>query len=234
MKIKIVIIDDEEDAVSCIKQMIESYTEDTEVCGVAYSAMDGIKVINLVKPHIVFLDVQMPKVDGLEMLESFTSRTFETILTTASASHSFQAIKLNVVDYLLKPIIVSELQAAIEKCKTRLRLSAPSDTIVLADQSGYTIVKLKDIIFIKGEGNYTTFFLKSNQKIVTSKNLKHFEDIISERYLVRCHQSYMVNTKEVINLRKDDGWYLIMSTGDRIDVSRANKEKIFNILGPSV
>lgn len=232
MKQTALIIDDEEDAVSVLTQLIGHFTPQVDVIGTAYSALEGIRKINQLKPDIVFLDVQMPGVDGLEMIESYHEKRFEVILTSASSSYSLKAIKLGVTDYLLKPIIPEELADAIRKCSAKQKFTNTHEIITLPEQHGYSIVKVADIVHIKGEGNYTTFYHKNGNPILTSKHLKHYEKQLQHPFLIRCHQSHIVNIHEVTNIKKDDGLYLLLSNGNRAEVSRANKDKLLSLFKP--
>lgn len=232
MKLTAIVIDDEQDAVSALILLIHHYAPEVAVVGTANSALEGLKLINQLKPDIAFIDVQMPGIDGLSLIETYDEKPFEVILTTASPAYSLKALKIGVTDYLLKPIIPEELQDAINKCKNKRRQPALNDTIVLADQAGYTVVKASDIIHIKGEGNYTTFYIRHRSPVVTSKHLKHYEQQLARPFLMRCHQSHIVNIQEVMSIKKEDGLLLVMSNGERIEVSRANREKVLRAFKP--
>ncbi len=229
MNLKLIIIDDELDAIESLELMIQNFIQNAEIVGTARTALDGIKLINQKKPDVVLLDIDMPGGTGFDLLETFPSRDFVVIFTTASSEHAIKALRIKAEDYLLKPIIIEELQLAIDKLSAQVKKPIDENgKIALADLTGYTYVNVKDIIHLKGEGNYTTVYYGNSNKVV-SKNIKYFEDLLPSTLFFRCHQSHIVNLKEISELKKNEGLFLVMHNGDKVDVSRAHREEILSM-----
>ncbi len=224
MNIKLIIIDDELDAIESIELLIKNFIDNVEIIGRAQSALEGLKLINKLKPDIVLLDIEMPGGNGFDLIEAIPSKEFAVIFTTASSEYSIKALRVKAVDYLLKPIIVEELEEAIHRAIAELHKNTLIyDKIPLPDLTGYTYVNILDIIHLKGDGNYTTVYFGNTNKVV-SKNIKYFVDLLPADIFYRCHQSHLVNINEIKELKKNEGTYLIMSNGNKVDVSRANND----------
>ncbi|MES2779239.1 MAG: LytTR family DNA-binding domain-containing protein [Bacteroidota bacterium] len=229
--LRVVVIDDEPDAVSALCTLILEFTIGAEVVGTASSALEGIRVINKMRPDLILLDIDMPGGTGFELLDAFPDRFFKVVFTTASSSFAIKALKTKAHDYLLKPIDVDELRTTLDLAREpEHKLMEDDPTLPLPDLNGYTYVKIRDIIHLNGEGNYTTVYYGENGKSVVSKNIKYFETLLAPYAFFRCHQSYIINLSKVQQLKKNEGTYLVMSNGNRVEVSRANKEELTRLL----
>jgi two-component system LytT family response regulator len=228
MNLNVVIIDDEPDAVSALSALIEQFIEGVKIAGTAHNVLEGIKTINRTKPDVVLLDVDMPGGSGFDLLEAFPERSFKVIFTTASSGFALKALKAKAQDYLLKPVDLDELEHALAMVYSGKQKK--DITIPLPDKGGYTYVNISDIIHLDGDGNYTTVYYGQNDKTIVSKNIKYFENLLDPRLFFRCHQSHIINPLKVKQLKKNEGTYLIMSNGNRVEVSRANKDRLMELL----
>ncbi len=230
--LKIVIIDDEPDAIAVIKGLVEMFCTDVLVAGTALSAVAGAGVINSAKPDVVLLDIDMPGGTGFNLLESFGQRNFKVIFITASSEFAVQALRAKADDYLLKPVNPLELKQAFEKIKQAKNIPVSGlQKIVLPEKNGYYYASPADIIHVEGDGSYATVYLKNGLKKLVSKNIKSFEDQLTGYGFIRCHQSHLVNLAEVSQLKRADGVFLVMSNGAEVPVSRAKKEMVQHLLG---
>jgi two-component system, LytTR family, response regulator len=205
-KYRAVIIDDEEDSRSNTRNMIENYCSEIEIVGEADNGPEGKKKIQDLKPHVVFLDINMPGMNGFQMLEGIYNRDFCVIFLTAYSEHGITAVKAGATDYLLKPLMLSELQGAIRKVVAHYEGKGPgapakteeNKNLVLINHSkGFTLVDFKDIIWLEASDNYTNLFLSGQKKIIASKTLKEFESILPDTEFFRVHRSALINIKYV-------------------------------------
>lgn len=234
-KYRAVIIDDEEDSRSNTRNMIQNYCEELEVVGEAENGPEGKKKIQELKPHVVFLDINMPGMNGFQMLEGIYNRDFCVIFLTAYSEHGITAVKAGATDYLLKPLMLSELQSAVRKVvehyegKGAAAVPGKSDdnkNLVLINHSkGFTLVDFKDIIWLEASDNYTNLFLNGQKKIVASKTLKEFETILPTSDFFRVHRSALVNIHFVKEYSNHDGGEVILSDGTRVQVSKARTQE---------
>lgn len=230
--LNIVIIDDEPDAITVIKGLVEMFCTGVVIAGTAQSAAEGINIIKRINPQVVLLDIDMPGGNGFSLLQSFEERNFKVIFITASSDFAVRALRAGADDYLLKPVSPLELVQAFEKIKQEIsRPVVLMQKVALPEKSGYYYAAPADIIHIEGDGSYATVVLKNGLKKLVSKNIKSFENQLAAHGFVRCHQSHLVNIAEVRQLKKEDGVFLVMSNGDKIAVSRAKKEMVQQLLG---
>jgi two-component system LytT family response regulator len=228
-KYKAVIIDDEEDSRSNTRNMLEKYCPEVEIVGEAENGPDGKQKIQDLKPQVVFLDINMPGMNGFEMLEGIYNRDFCVIFLTAYSEHGITAVKAGAIDYLLKPLILSELQGAVKKViihyESKSATGSKSDenkNLVLINHSkGFTLVDFKDIIWLEANDNYTNLYLSGQRKIMASKTLKEFESILPAQDFFRVHRSALINFNYVKEFSNHEGGEVILSDGTRVQVSKA-------------
>ena len=246
--LKAIIIDDEQHCVDVLSAMLtKKFALEIELIGAASSAAAGKQLIASKKPALVFLDVEMPNETGLDLLMSLDKIDFEVIFTTAHEHYALKAIKLNALDYLLKPFSVEDLEDAIEKCRQKrsnsfnaeaLRslmgnLRSPATEtkkIGLPTGNGIRFVNIKDISHIESENNYSHFFFTDKTKLIVSKTLKEFEDLLEGYHFFRIHNSHLVNLAYVQSFLQKDGDYIILTDGSKLEVSRRRKAELLEIL----
>jgi two-component system LytT family response regulator len=245
MQIKAIIIEDEKNNRENLAKILLEYCSEVNVVAQCSSAIDGRKAIIEHRPDLVFLDIEMPGGDGFSLLESFEEINFEVIFVTAYNQYGVKAVKFCALDYLLKPVDILELSQAIEKVQKRLK--AKSDNLrmqtLLANRSNESNPKIAlplsdKIIFIditsiircQGEGNYTHIYLKEEEKLLASKTLKEFEELLSDYNFLRVHQSHLINLNEVKAYMKTDGGYIKMNDSSSVSISRQRKEMVMERL----
>jgi two-component system LytT family response regulator len=241
------IIDDEETGAKTLNALLKKYCPDVKVLAIAYSAKEALKMIPSLNPDLVFLDIYMPLVNGFELLAQLEKINFEVIFTTAYNEHAINAIRHNALDYLLKPIQKDELINAVLKCNNRLKANSPelqkienvlhglTQTVKGTKITVYThdeiiYIDIDDVIRFEGDSNYTKIFLKDGQKIVSSKTLTVYEQLVKELHFFRIHKTHIVNLSHVKKYLKGDGGYVVMSDGSKLDVSPQKKLELLGRL----
>jgi len=246
--VKAIIVDDEQDCCETIASLLNSFCPDVEVTGIYHNGAEALPAILQKQPDLVFLDVEMPRMNGFEMLEQLPQVNFDIIFTTGYDQYALKAIRFSAIDYLLKPVDREELQKAVQKVVQRTqrtvakqveilmqKLHQPAKTIskiALPTMEGLQMIVIGSIISCEAESNYTILLLKDKKKITTSITLKEIEEALEDHSFVRVHRSYLVNLNEVEKYVKGEGGYLIMSDGSMIDVSRNKKETLLKRLLP--
>jgi two-component system, LytTR family, response regulator len=216
--------------------MIEKYCAEIEVVGEAENGPDGKLKIQELKPHVVFLDINMPGMNGFQMLEGIYDRDFCVIFLTAYSEHGITAVKAGAIDYLLKPLMLSELQGAIHKVVQHYESKAGATSggtktednknLVLINHSkGFTLVDFKDIVWLEASDNYTNLYLNGHKKIIASKTLKEFESILPASDFFRIHRSALINFSFVKEYSNLEGGEVILSDGTRVQISKARSQE---------
>jgi two-component system, LytTR family, response regulator len=245
--LKAIIVDDEPYCCETITTLLED-NRDVEVAAVCNNAADALDAIQKYSPDIVFLDVEMPRMNGFEMLEQLPTVDFEIIFTTSYDQYALKAIRFSAIDYLLKPIDSGELQKAIKKVIQRSQKpiaqqleilmqkihqpTTPINKIAMPTMEGLQMIPVDSIISCESDSNYTILLLKGNKKIIVSRTLKEIEELLEEHSFVRVHRCYLANLNEVEKYVKGEGGYLVMSDGTSIDVARNKKEVLLKKLLP--
>jgi two-component system LytT family response regulator len=236
-----VIIDDEPDAVDFIASIISEYCPGLEVCGKAYNVKEGVNLINEVKPELVFLDVEMPNGTGFDLLTHFPEKNFDVVFITAFNHYAIKAIKFSAIDYILKPININEFIESVNKVIQKhttnslavnenfdvllenLRTAHPT-RLVIPTSDGREYLNPKDIIRIEADRSYSWFFINDKRKILVSRHLKEFQDLLNDRNFFRPHNSHLINLDFVKKFVRHDGGYIEMSDGSQIPISRNRKD----------
>ena len=219
---------------------MQQYCPQVTVLGTALNAEAGATIILTHDPDLIFLDIQMPGKDGFELLRSLHAYTFELIFVTAFDQYGIQAVKFAAIDYLVKPINTEELKLAVQKAIYRSRQKKQnkqlenlveileqrkeSHRIALPGAKETRFVKTDDIIRCESSNNYTTFFIKGGERIMTSKPIFEYEEILKSYGFIRCHQSHLVNKKQIKSWVKEDGGFLLLENGVQVPVSRLKKD----------
>ncbi len=245
---KAIIIDDEKHASESLRLLIEEYTPQVEVIAEANDPFQGLGLLTAHRPQLLFLDVEMPHLNGFDLLAKAKDLRFETIFTTAYDEFAVKAFKHNAIDYLLKPIEEDELKQAVAKAQERLTSSdlqfkfhALLNQLGKTDQSegkislptmeGLEFVKLSEIIRCQSDSNYTEVILGEGKKIVVSKTLKEVEELLPAQIFVRVHHSHVVNLNHIKRYQRGSGGVLIMDNEDHVNVSRSKKNDFLKSIG---
>jgi two-component system LytT family response regulator len=248
MKIKAIIVDDEQDAIESLAWKINKYSTDIQIIESFTDPNEAISAINYLKPDCVFLDIEMPEMDGFQLLSKLSHRDFELIITTAYDHYALQAFKENAIDYLLKPIdrddLIKVSNKVLKHKKSNSLGSDISNTLksILLEQNkktnkvalalnGKTVfVKQFDINYCKADGNYTHVFMNDGESFLLSKKIKDVSDIINSSFIIRVHQSYLVNINNIREYIKNDGYYLVLEDRKTIPVSKSNRAYLQNAI----
>jgi two-component system LytT family response regulator len=221
------IIDDEEPGRKNLALMLEKYCPEIEILGDAASAVEGKEKLMELNPDILFLDVQMPEIDGFDLLDSLTKKNFATIIVTAHAEYGIQAVKAGALDYMLKPIVIKELQQAIKKVaeyydsKSEQSNDAQKpERLTLSHTGGFTVVEIKDITRLEADNNYTKVFTTDKKMYYVSKPLKVFEDNLKDIIFFRVHRSFIINLNHVKEFLREDGGTIVMMDDTKIQLPK--------------
>lgn len=246
-KLRAIIIDDEPDCIQSLSRDLVEFCSHVEVVGLCEGAKDGIRTINIQKPDIVFLDIDMPLINGFELLELLPEINFAVIFTTAYDKYALQAFKISAVDYLLKPIDPDELVKAVDKVRTLQEHGTSSQQIdflmqqikdqennaihriALPTSQGLDFIDLKDIQYCESDGAYSYVHYTDGSNLLISKPLKYLEDILCDFQFFRVHKSYIVNMDYVAKYHRGSGGLLTMKNGAKIRVSRSKKDELLNL-----
>ncbi len=248
-----VIIDDEQNSRDTLKALLAHYCPQVAVLAEAHTAEAGAMVVQQHQPQLLFLDVEMPLGSGFDLLnnlEGHQGQPFEVIFITAHDRYALQAIKMSALDYLLKPVSVSDLKAAVQKVATRQQQGqAPANEanpglnvffdniknlnnqlhkVVLPTQEGFDVVEVKDIVRCEADDNYTHIYLAGGPKLLVSRTLKEFEEMLHDKDFLRIHQSHLINAAHVQRYIKGRGGYVKMSDDSIIEVSRRKKDELMH------
>jgi two-component system LytT family response regulator len=237
-KYRALIVDDEENSRSNTRNMLQNYCPEIEIVGEAASGMEGKVKIQELKPHVVFLDINMPGMNGFEMLEGIYNRDFCVVFLTAYSEHGINAVKAGATDYLMKPLILGELQGAIRKViqhyEAKGGISSKTEidkNMVLINHSkGFNLVDFKDIIWLEANDNYTTLYLNTGKKIVASKTLKEFEAILPTTDFFRSHRSTLINVSYIKEYSNNEGGEVILSDGTHVQISKARVQEFADFI----
>ncbi len=246
--IQAIIIDDERHSCDALKMLLEKCCPQIQVAATCHSAKAGIAKISELKPHLIFLDIEMPYLNGFQMLEQIPNIDFEIIFTTSYDQYAIKAFKFSALDYLLKPVDREELEKAVQKISKKInpfisqqleillqkinQPSVPVLRIALPTMQGLEFIPVESIIHCTSSNNYTEFFLTDKKKLLVSRTLKEAEDMLADHAFIRVHHSHIVNLNAITKYVKGEGGYLVMADGSSIDVSRSRKELLMQKLQP--
>lgn len=245
MNLKAIIVDDENHSRETLKNLLEEFCSDVEVLASISTVRDAVKEIPLLKPDLVFLDIELQSGTGFDILAQLGEINFEVVFTTAFDQYAVKAIKFSSLDYLLKPIDLEELQSAVEKARKIKNKESYNEQLVsllknirqpkssricLATFEGMEFINIDDISHCEASGSYTSFKLVNGQKLLVSKHLKEYENLLGEHHFLRVHNSFLINLKEVKKYFKSDGGYIVMNNDDTVSISRGKKEIFMNAM----
>lgn len=241
--INAILIDDEKHCLETLNMMLSRYCKDVHIVEECRSAKKGLEAINKHKPDLVFLDIEMPMMNGFELLEQVSEINFAVIFTTSYDQYAIKAFRYSALDYLLKPIDPEELIAAVKKVSSKKNLPFAEQFDILLRQikhkgsgfekiavptiEGFELIRADEIIRCEADDNYTHLYLKDKSKIVASRMLKEMEELLEEfQFFVRVHNSHLVNMNEVEKYVRGEGGYLLMSDGSNVSISKSRRESL--------
>lgn len=240
---KVIIIDDELYARKLLRAILKDFCPQVEVLAECEDLPTGVKAIRKLKPNLVFLDIEMPGLSGLELLDFFNAEEvdFGIIFTTAYNQYALKAFKLSAIDYLLKPIDSKELVEAVMRYERTQQTKQKEDTKPNATLSiqkisvpvGQTIkfIDVESIVALKAENTYTEIYLSDGKKLLAGRSLKSFEDLFKDDIaFFRCHKSYIIHAKHIVDYVKSDGGYLVLTAKCEVPISREKTDELLAMM----
>ncbi len=245
--IKAVIIDDEPAMQDVNSRLLNEYFPEIVLVGVANSVDSGVQLIKEQEPQLVLLDIELGAGTGFQVLQQLKPYSFRVVFITGYGSYALKAIKFSALDYILKPVNETEFQQAIQRAINEIsnldnqqqqtqylldtfRKEFNPKKLVLKTAESLHIIDINDILFCQSDNSYTTFFIENNEKIIVSRNLKEYEELLSNHYFFRPHQSFLVNLNHVKKIDKSDGGFIIMKNKKEIPVSVRQKKKLISLI----
>ncbi len=242
-----IIVDDEQHCRDALSGILQRRHADIQLLGMASSVQEGIDLVNSKKPEVLFLDIEIGEQTGFDLLQALGPEHPHVIFTTAHEGYAVKAIRFSALDYLLKPVDMEELETAIGKAKKALREPqqpeqfialmrnlarnhGPDRRIALPVADGLEMVDTGDITYCESDSNYTVVHQVDKKRLVISRTLKEFEDILDGGQFVRVHHSYLINVKHVKKYIRGEGGEVIMSDGTNVAVSRRKKQELMDSL----
>jgi two-component system, LytTR family, response regulator len=243
MTVNCIIIDDESKCVHALEIMLKRYCPELTLLASYESAELGLQAIKELKPQVVFLDIEMPKMNGFDLLDKVGKIDFHVVFTTAYSQFAIKAFQYSALNYLLKPIDSDDLIETVQRIKNlqrppqqeqidilleTLRRPEPKhQRIALSTHDGLLFVQTADIMYCQSENNYTWVYLTKGGKHLLAKTLKEFEETLPAMEFFRIHNSYLVNLDEIQRFVREDGGYVVMNNGTQITIARARREQFF-------
>ncbi|MBI1267171.1 MAG: response regulator [Cryomorphaceae bacterium] len=241
---KAIIIDDERHCAATLKYEIERHVPEVEIIGVFDQPEEGLKAIESQKPDLVFLDIEMPRMNGFELLQSLPKIDFSLIFTTAYDEFALKAFQFSAIDYLLKPVSGDDIQKAVLKVKSQHGVSKAQldilfsrldgkgfSKIALPSSEGLEFVKADSILHCESESNYTRVYFADKRRMLVSRTLKDIEEMLEGQGFFRVHHSHVINLNNIAKYVKGSGGYVVMDDGTQIPVSRSRKDSLMQLFG---
>lgn len=241
--IKTIIIDDEKHALVTLEFLLKQF-DTIDLVGIVQDSTQAKDIIEKEKPDLVFIDIEMPKLNGFDVLAQFDKLPFKVVFTTAYDQYAIKALKMNALDYLLKPIDEEELANAINKYQNeeiftseqqiaqvnKFNIGQLSDTLALSTQKGLHFIKIEDIMYFSASGSYTNVKLNNGETHLVSKALINFEDVLQDNpTFFRAHKSHLINLKFISQYIRGEGGEIIMQDKTSIVLSRTKKQDFLNL-----
>lgn len=243
---KAIIIDDEPELRELNKILLRKHFPEIEVVGTCGTVAEGVKMIDDLQPGLILLDIRLTDGTGFNILQKIKPYNYSVVFITAFNEFAIKAIRFSAIDYILKPVDEQEFCDAIDRALSSissLKLHEQVETffnyyerktqqrrIVLKTSDAIHIVDVGDIVYCRSDSNYTTFYFQNNEKIMISRVMKEYEELLAEYSFFRPHHSYLVNLQCITRLDKTDGGFLILKDGTEIPVSLRRKKKLIQVL----
>jgi two-component system, LytTR family, response regulator len=244
--IRCVIVDDENNALEMMEWLIKTYCPNMSIEAMCNSAENGIEAINKYRPDVVFLDIEMPHMNGFDMLERFDKLFFDVVFTTAYDQFAIKAFRYSALNYLLKPVDPDDLKKTVQRVEEKKNLPSREqidlllqnvkhtgkpavNRIALTTNDGMIFVSTNDIIYCEAESNYTSVVLNNGKKIVVSKVLKDIDEALNGPDFFRVHNSFLINLNRIKRFVRGDGGYVIMDNDVSIGISRSRRQEFMDM-----
>ena len=248
-KLRAIIVDDEKNNLDLLSHFVKKYCLDVDLVSECHTYKDALVKIDELKPDLLFLDIVLDENTAFDLLKEVKFKRYKIIFTTAYDEYAINAFKFNTADYLLKPILIDDLIAAVGKIRKKWTTSEylnasqinnlshsilgkhPMNFLTISGSDRIDFIDPKEIIYMQSNGRYTEFVLcNKKRKILASKSLGEFEGLMNSAMFFRIHNTYMVNLKHLLNINKKSGNYCEMSNGDALPISRRRYEGLMKYL----
>ena len=243
-----ILVDDEESSLSSLREKILRHCPQVNIIAACGSAQSAIEKIDTLQPDLIFLDIEMPVMNGFLMLQQLQFKDFELIFTTAYGHYAIKAIRFSALDYLMKPIDIEELKEAVKKAEDKkehkntrqqiglllenmLPKKSTYQRIAIPTAEGLQFIKLNEIIYLEANVNYTSFFLTGPEKYLASRTMKDFEEMLPADIFVRIHHSYIINKNFAEKYIRGEGGQVVLSNGVVLDVAKRKKAEFLKAIG---
>lgn len=244
--LKAVLIDDDESNLSSLSEKISNHCKQVQIIDRCDNPEDGIRSIDELKPDLVFLDIEMPQMNGFVMLQQLTYKSFELIFVTAYDHYAIKAIRSCALDYLVKPVEIEELKRAVARAEEKKKQPPSSSQLdiliehlqkkqtkllTIPTSDGLQFINIENIIYLEASDNYSNIYLSTNQKFLVSRTLKDFEELLPLDIFIRIHHSTIVNKFYVDKYIRGEGGQVVMRNGNVLDVSKRKKSDFLQAIG---
>jgi two-component system, LytTR family, response regulator len=243
-KIRTILIDDEPDCTSLLKFELTQNCPQIEVVAVFNSSTKALEEIEFLNPDLIFLDIEMPLMNGFELLEKLMPIHFNIVFVTAYNQFAVRAFKFNALDYLVKPFDLPELVAAIAKVEknilpTKMQYESLQQVmkgekiskIAIPSHNGVSFIEVNEIEYAESSNNYTKLILLNKQSHIISKTLKDVQEVLEDLHFLRVHRQYIINLNHVKQFYRGENMYVVMANGENIPVARSQKDKLVEKFG---
>lgn len=244
--LKAILVDDELSSLQNLQQKLTEFCPDILILATAQKPEEAIVLIQQQHPDVVFLDIEMPRMNGFRMLEEISEINFDIIFTTAYNHYAVDAIRISAFDYLTKPIAISDLQHAVARLTKQKQLQtkdklgvlknslnnikSQDEKIVIPTGEGFEFIQISSILHIESSSNYSKIYLQNGKHLVVTKLLKDFEDMLQPYRFYRIHNSHLINLRYIEKYLKGDGGQVRLINGTVIDVARRKKDEFLKLI----
>lgn len=245
-KLKAILVDDELSSLQNLKQKLIEFCPDVQITATAQTPEEAILLIQQHRPDVIFLDIEMPRMNGFRMLDELGDYDFEIIFTTAYNHYAVDAIRISAFDYLMKPVSIGELQSAVSRLaeqrwgKTKDKLDilknslsiskTQEEKIAIPTGEGLEFIPIKTIMHIESSSNYCKLFFTNGKSLLVTKLLKDFEDMLTPYNFFRVHNSHLINLSYIKKYIRGEGGQVVMEDGTVLDVARRKKEEFLRMI----
>ena len=243
MKLSAIIIDDEADSIKLLQLQLAQTCPQVEVIATYNSSVKASNEIEGFHPDLLFLDIEMPVIDGFELLNKILHLNFSVIFITAYNQYALKAFRFNALDYLVKPIDTNDLAEAVAKAEKKIKPTSTqlsllqrqmrgemATKIAIPGQNGVSFIELNEIVFVEASNNYSKLILTDKRIFTVSKTLKDVQDVLEESHFLRVHRQYIINLNHVKQFNRNES-ILIMDNGEHLPIARNQKERLVEKYG---
>lgn len=246
--LRAILIDDEVNPLNALKEKITQHCSSVEIVAACNNPSAAIEKINSLQPDIIFLDIEMPVINGFSLLQQLDYKNFEVVFVTAYDHYAIKAIRFSALDYLVKPVDIDELKATVEKALQKKNTAQPNQRlellldhlshsrkdfkkIAIPSHEGLRFIKVNEIVYLEASINYTHIYVSDNNKYVVSRTIKDFEELLPTETFIRIHNSYIINKDYLEKYIRGEGGQVVLSNGTVLDVAKRKKTEFLKAIG---